>query len=801
MKQRVTISQQTSRNPGFRVESGPVGWELPGICSKRALQVLFVEDDDADADLVEAAFDEAGVAVALLRASTEVEMRSILSSARDLDAILCDYSLPGFDGLRALEVRAELAPDLPLLMVSGGLTDERAAECMRHGAADYVTKDRLGRLQHALHQAVDRARAEKAARASETNYSRLFQDIPLAIVRTTPDGRILQANPTGVAMFGFADMAEMTARTVGDLYVDPEDRSILLAGLESDGQVTNFECRMRRPDGTEFWFSSAAHVIRGDDNSIVEIESFGADVTSRKAAELELAQSEERLRGLLVGAPVGVVTVDLDGKFTYAGGSIFAQLGIDPDALVGRDLATAFPGREDLAELFAAARERDLQVDVELNQRSFHLRLGPFRLSPTGPVIGTRGVSFENTEQVAALAQLSRRARQQTLLQELARQGLESQEAGEFLATAVELVARGAGVEFGSILEMQPGEEAMVVVASWGHPPTSSSEPVRISAAFRTVEALKSSDPVMVINWAEDTALERSPWMVKAGVLTSMGVGIRGPLAPYGLIAVHSSVPRVFDADDVQFMQLAGTIVSVAIERKRADRQRRLLLTRVVDAQEAERKTIAEDIHDDAVQVMTAANMRLELFRMQLTDPAQVEVAEKLQETVMLATGRLRNLLFDLKPPALERYGIEAALRMHLERFRAETGVEYTLDSNLVVEPPTQMRIVLFRIFQEALANVRKHAQAANLSVVLDNQDGGVQMRVTDDGVGFSSTRLPEAAPGHLGLASMSERAEMAGGWFRLQGQPGKGAEVTVWLPCPATVEPSDPEVAVMALD
>src|ERR1700694_5455266 len=146
--------------------------------------------------------------------------------------------------------------------------------------------------------------------------------------------------------------------------------------------------------------------------------------------------------------------------------------------------------------------------------------------------------------------------------------------------------------------------------------------------------------------------------MVESGVLASMAVGIRGPMRSFGLLSVLTNVTREFSAEDLQFLQLASTIISRAVERKRGEKQRQLLLGRLVTAQEAERKTIAEDIHDDAVQVMTVANMRLELFRMVLTDPVQLEAAQKLQETVSLATGRLRNLLFELNPPDLEGHGL-----------------------------------------------------------------------------------------------------------------------------------------------
>jgi signal transduction histidine kinase len=323
---------------------------------------------------------------------------------------------------------------------------------------------------------------------------------------------------------------------------------------------------------------------------------------------------------------------------------------------------------------------------------------------------------------------------------------------------------------------------------------------VALDRSLPLLDALTSEMPVLTFDYQAQPEVQLSPWMIEYGVVASMAVGIRGPISPYGVFWVHSNVAREFSADDLEFMQLASTIISVAVERKRAEKLRRMLLGRLVNAQEAERQTIAKDIHDDAVQVMTAANMRLELFRMVLTDPVQVDAAQKLQETVSLAIGRLRNLLFELIPPDLDRHGLAAACRSHLEQFEADAGVRWELHTELDEEPAPQGRILLFRIFQEALINVRKHARATTVTVSLKTVDGGVMMRLSDDGAGFLES-VGEPRAGHLGLASMRERAEIAGGWWRLTSEPGRGTEISTWVPDPRDEDASAARAAeVMAI-
>src|SRR5439155_7718736 len=99
---------------------------------------------------------------------------------------------------------------------------------------------------------------------------------------------------------------------------------------------------------------------------------------------------------------------------------------------------------------------------------------------------------------------------------------------------------------------------------------------------------------------------------------------------------------------------------------------------------------------------------------------------------------------------------------------------------------PEETRLILYRIAQEALANVRKHAEAHRVSVTVEPSDGGYLVRIEDDGVGFDPASLEGSRPGHLGLTAMKERAEMSGGWCRVTSQPGRGTKVEFWMPAPS---------------
>lgn len=223
---------------------------------------------------------------------------------------------------------------------------------------------------------------------------------------------------------------------------------------------------------------------------------------------------------------------------------------------------------------------------------------------------------------------------------------------------------------------------------------------------------------------------------------------------------------------------------------QKTDDERRTLLAHLVKAQEEERKRIASDVHDDSIQVMAAVGVRLGMLRSQMTDPEQVARITKLEEAVRLSIGRLRHLLFQLAPPALDREGVAAAIRSYLDEAFGEEGIDYHLESEIIAEPTREIRILVYRIAQEALSNVRKHAQARHVAVRLQDADGGLLVQIRDDGVGYFPADSEMPLPGHLGLVSMRERAEMLGGWFRIQGSPGAGTTVEFWVPTQERAEP-----------
>jgi two-component system sensor histidine kinase UhpB len=206
----------------------------------------------------------------------------------------------------------------------------------------------------------------------------------------------------------------------------------------------------------------------------------------------------------------------------------------------------------------------------------------------------------------------------------------------------------------------------------------------------------------------------------------------------------------------------------------------------VMRAQEEERRRLARDLHDEVNQSLTAILLRLQALSQDAPPERAGEVAE-LKRLVNQAMEELLNLARHLRPSALDDHGLVPAIDTQLKRFAARTGVEARLrthgDPDALPEP---VQTALYRVAQEALANIGRHAGATCVEVDLENGDDCTQLRVRDDGIGFdpgSVARAGADGPGAgLGLSGMAERARLVGGELDVRSAPGGGTTVTLTL-------------------
>jgi PAS domain S-box-containing protein len=218
-------------------------------------------------------------------------------------------------------------------------------------------------------------------------------------------------------------------------------------------------------------------------------------------------------------------------------------------------------------------------------------------------------------------------------------------------------------------------------------------------------------------------------------------------------------------------------------ELRRVDRSRRQLLSRLVAAQEEERQRIAAELHDDPIQQLYAAGLRLGMLQARLDEPA-AEILEQVQEVLRGTIGRLREMLFELLPRALEADGLGAAVGQYIEYANRESSTEYVLEDRLTIPLSREIRSIAYRNVLEGISNVRRHASARTATIRIDERQGGVSCSIVDDGRGFLMNDLVDRhRPGHIGLPAMRERVELCGGRMDIDSAPGRGTTVEFWLP------------------
>jgi two-component system sensor histidine kinase UhpB len=236
---------------------------------------------------------------------------------------------------------------------------------------------------------------------------------------------------------------------------------------------------------------------------------------------------------------------------------------------------------------------------------------------------------------------------------------------------------------------------------------------------------------------------------------------------------VRADVPEADSEDVIRLVQAFNRMLG------RLEDERSRTAAAVLQGQEAERARVARDLHDECNQALTAVLLRLEAH---VHDAPTPELEADLRETkkvAITAMDELLRLARELRPAALDDHGLEAALRTQLERFSDATGVPAALRCyDGLTDLADYEQTVVYRVVQESLSNVTRHARASSVIVEIGRDHGRPVVRVVDDGVGFSVTDDTDG----IGLVGMRERARLARGRVRVASQPGRGTAVELRL-------------------
>ncbi len=292
----------------------------------KPLKLLLVEDSENDAELIVRAVRRGGYDVGVLRVETKEDMLAALRS-RDLDLVICDYSLPQFSAPQALELLRASNTDLPFIIVSGTIGEETAVAALKAGAHDFIIKNNLSRLVPAIERELDdvQARRERrqalaALREAELKYRTLVEHIPAIVYIAEPAaaGKTLYVSPQ-VEVMGYAP-EEWLADNFWIELLHPDDRDRIIETYRRSrepGSAFNADYRLIAKDGHVLWIHDEGIFIRNEAGEPLYIQGVMIDITERKMAEEALVLSEKRFRNLFENSPVSVWEEDFSAAKAY----------------------------------------------------------------------------------------------------------------------------------------------------------------------------------------------------------------------------------------------------------------------------------------------------------------------------------------------------------------------------------------------------------------------------------------------------------------------------------------------------
>ncbi|QEG27869.1 Oxygen sensor histidine kinase NreB [Gemmata obscuriglobus] len=589
-------------------------------------------------------------------------------------------------------------------------------------------------------------------------------------------------NDTHFAMQGYAVGEVAPSYEAWVARVHPDDRAGAVAALESARDVRavyRHEFRSAHPDGSVRWLSARGRFFYDEAGAAVRMIGVMRDVTEQRVAEDALRRSEERLRLALSAARMGTWTWDVAADAHRRDASLNALLGL-PAA------ETTAPFEEFLAHIHPDDREA---VRAAFDQSVRHGRLlstefravwpdGTVRwLRDQGDVFGTAG----QARMTGACVDVTERREAEDAVrasEERLRLILES-------ATDFAIITLDAGR---AVTTWSPGAEA-----TFGF--TAGEMMGRPGDLLFTPEDRASGAPEQEATEARETgraAEER--WHVRKDGSRFWASGV---LAPLGTDGANGFVKVLRDlterkraedelrrARDELELRVAErtTELAAALDALETEMQRRRdLVRRLGTAQEDERQRVARDLHDTVGQLMAGLALAFKAVEQSGALPAAAVTRLADAQRVMNELGReVHGLAVRLRPTALDDFGLEAALAQLVTEWSGRTGVPAEFHASGLARLPREIETAVYRVVQEALTNVAKHANATTAGVAVARPDGFVSVVIEDDGAGFDPLAPPK---GRLGLLGMRERVELLGGSIDIESSPGAGTTVTVQIP------------------
>lgn len=588
---------------------------------------------------------------------------------------------------------------------------------------------------------------------------------PVGIALADLDGRLRLVNRYAADAVG-ADPAQLAGRTAAACVPAETGRHWVAASRRVRASERSESLEVEEPDpehGAPRYHEAVVFPTYDDAGRETGTGIVYRDVTDRRQAAQRLAEAERRYQDMFEQASLGLLVTRADGSVLDANRAACAMLGRPREDVVGRTVAELGIASGLQPPETGAEREHVAELTTGDGRRVAVALRGETVVRKDGDPLTTVTMRDVSALRVAT-------AERERALAELGAANAAMVRFRALVEASADFIAIAA-VD-GSVTYLNPAGRQLI-----GMEPQVDVTGTTISD-YLTEQGQRAS-----VELEQPAVLRDGRWTGESTLRDWRG----GPPIPVSISSFLMHHPETGEPFALATVQ-RDIRDRVAAEQQLAEAaaQRHALLTRLVEAQERERARIAADVHDDSVQAMAAVDLRLGLLHRLLAEDATTSapvlaLVEQVQDVVGGATDRLRRLLFDLEPPTAD-VPLTDALREAAAHLLELGPATFTLDADENADLPYPERVKAVRIAREALGNAAQHSGARAVAVSVRRRGGGVEISVTDDGVGLAS-ETAVSPPGHRGLATMRDRAAIAGGWWRVEPVEPHGTRVRFWLP------------------
>ena len=639
----------------------------------------------------------------------------------------------------------------------------------------------------------ERKRSEAALRQSEEHYRAVVEQANEGIFLVdAEDKRILEANAAFRRILGYSD-GEILGKTLYDFVVGDDTKPSIeqyVGRVLAEGGCRIGQKQYRRKDGSVVDVEVDARTIRYNGRDV--LCCVARDITGRKEAEEALRLSEERFRYLVQYASDVITIVGLDGTVLYESPSVQRVLGYNSEDLVGANVFTyVHPDDLDRAasvfdECLGGARGVSVPIELRLRHADGSWRLLEVigsnlvdRPSVGGIVINARDV----TERKQAEASLKRNLDMLLALHEANRTLSSTLEMEEIASRLLEITRRVSDLAAAGV-RMLDGER-------WGRAERIVGSEELLDRAMEAPETISARESVLLNE--RPVSFRFAPQDPEGESMVGLCLPLRTRDKVLGVLEAYGPESLAED-DTIEILvslarQAASALENARLYEQLGEREQRLqdLVSKLLTTQEEERRRVAYEVHDGLAQVAVAAHQHLQVFarRHHWGRPQSQEDLGRILKLVRSTVTESRRIIANLRPTVLDDLGLASAIALEVENLR-DSGFRVDFEEKLGEERlPPPVEITLYRVTQEALTNMRKHAQTDRVRVRLWRQDNWAYTEVRDWGRGFDTENsfVGEGPGERIGLSGMQERVVLQDGDFDVRSQPGEGTSVVVGLP------------------